>query len=141
MSMKKFVAKRALQGTITVLMAITLNFVLFRIMPGDLSRAVVGDPRIPTETRLALIEKFGLVRPLLEQFVLYLYNLFRGELGVSFVQLGRPVVQIILGRKMINTFILMGSSMFLAFFLGIVIGVVAAWKRGSKADISFNKLI
>ncbi len=136
MSLKKFVAKRALQGAITVLMAITLNFVLFRIMPGDPTRAVVGDPRIQTETRLALIEKFGLDRPLLEQFFLYLYNLFRGELGVSFVLKGRSVLEIILGRKMINTVILMGSSMFLAFGLGIIFGVIAAWKRGTKSDIS-----
>lgn len=136
MSLKKYVAKRALQGAITVLMAITLNFVLFRIMPGDPTRAVVGDPRIQTETRLALIEKFGLDRPILEQFFLYLYNLFRGELGVSFVLKGRSVLEIILGRKMINTVILMGSSMFLAFGLGIIFGVIAAWKRGTKSDIS-----
>lgn len=45
-------------------------------------------------------------------------------------------MEIILGRKMFNTVILMGSSMFLAFFLGIAVGVVAAWKRGTKIDIS-----
>jgi len=136
MSFRKYVGKRALHGAITVMMAITLNFILFRIMPGDPTRAVVGDPRISTETRLALIAKFGLDKPLLEQFVLYLYNLFRGELGVSFVLKGRPVLEIILGRKMVNTVILMGSSMFLAFGLGIVLGVIAAWKRGSKTDVS-----
>ena len=136
MSFRKYVAKRALHGVITVMMAITLNLILFRIMPGDPTRAVVGDPRIETETRLALIAKFGLDRPLLEQFVLYLYNLFRGELGVSFVLKGRPVVGIILGRKMVNTVILMGSSMFLAFGLGIIFGVLAAWKRGTKTDVA-----
>ena len=136
MSFRKYVGKRALHGAITVMMAITLNFILFRIMPGDPTRAVVGDPRISTETRLALIAKFGLDRPLLEQFILYIYNLLRGELGVSFVLKGRPVLEIILGRKMVNTVILMGSSMFLAFGLGIVIGVIAAWKRGSKTDVS-----
>lgn len=136
MGFKEYVGKRILQGIITVMLAITLNFILFRIMPGDPTRAVVGDPRIATETRLALIAKFGLDRPLFEQFILYLYNLFRGELGVSFVYKGRPVVGIILGRKMVNTLILMGSSMFLAFSLGIIFGVIAAWKRGTKTDIA-----
>ena len=136
MGFRKYVVKRILQGILTIMLAITLSFILFRIMPGDPTRAVVGDPRIDTETRLALIAKFGLDKPLLDQFILYLYNLFSGELGVSFVQLGRPVTEIILGRKMVNTVILMGSSMFLAFSLGIIIGVVAAWKRGSKTDIS-----
>lgn len=137
MGFKEYVGRRTLQGIITIMLAITLNFVLFRIMPGDPTRAVVGDPRIETETRLALIAKFGLDRPIFEQFLLYFYNLFRGELGVSFVLKGRPVVEIILGRKMVNTVILMGSSMFLAFLLGIIVGVVAAWKRGTKTDVSF----
>ena len=137
MGFKKYVGKRTLQGIITIILAVTLNFILFRIMPGDPSRAVSGDPRVDTATRLALIAKFGLDRPLLEQFVLYVANLLKGELGISFVQIGRPVISIILGRKMINTIILMGSSMFIAFTLGIVLGVFAAWRRGTKLDISF----
>jgi len=137
MGFKEYVGKRTLHGVVTIILAVTLNFILFRIMPGDPTRAVSGDPRVDTATRLALIAKFGLDRPIFEQFVLYFYNLLQGELGISFVQIGRPVVEIILGRKMINTVILMGSSMFIAFLLGIVIGVFAAWRRGSKIDISF----
>ena len=136
MGFKEYVGKRTLHGIITIMLAVTLNFILFRIMPGDPTRAVSGDPRVDTATRLALIAKFGLDRPLFEQFVLYVINLFKGELGISFVQIGRPVVSIILGRKMINTLILMGSSMFISFTLGIIIGVFAAWRRGTKIDIS-----
>ncbi len=136
MGFKEYVGKRTLHGIITIMLAVTLNFILFRIMPGDPTRAVSGDPRVDTATRLALIAKFGLDRPLIEQFILYVYNLLRGEMGISFVQIGRPVIDIILGRKMINTIILMGSSMFIALFLGIVFGVFAAWRRGTKMDIS-----
>ena len=138
MGFKEYVGKRTLQGIVTIILAVTLNFILFRIMPGDPTRAVSGDPRVDTVTRLALIAKFGLDRPLFEQFVLYVANLLKGELGISFVQIGRPVVSIILGRKMINTLILMGSSMFIAFTLGIIIGVFAAWRRGTKLDIFFT---
>ncbi len=137
MGFKKYVGKRTLHGVVTIFLAVTLNFILFRIMPGDPTRAVSGDPRVDTATRLALIAKFGLDRPLFEQYFIYLYNLLKGELGISFVQIGRPVIEIILGRKMVNTIILMGSSMFIAFTLGIVAGVFAAWKRGTKIDISF----
>jgi peptide/nickel transport system permease protein len=137
MGFKEYVGKRTLQGIVTIILAVTLNFILFRIMPGDPTRAVSGDPRVDTATRLALIAKFGLDRPLFEQFILYVVNLFKGELGISFVQIGRPVISIILGRKMINTIILMGSSMFIAFTLGIILGVIAAWRRGTKLDISF----
>lgn len=137
MGFKEYVGKRTLHGVVTIFLAVTLNFILFRIMPGDPTRAVSGDPRVDTATRLALIAKFGLDRPLFEQYFIYLYNLLKGELGISFVQIGRPVIDIILGRKMVNTIILMGSSMFIAFSLGIVAGVFAAWKRGTKIDISF----
>jgi len=137
MGFKEYVGKRTLHGVVTIFLAVTLNFILFRIMPGDPTRAVSGDPRVDTATRLALIAKFGLDRPLFEQYFLYLYNLLRGELGISFVQIGRPVIDIILGRKMVNTIILMGSSMFIAFILGIVVGVFAAWRRGTRIDISF----
>jgi peptide/nickel transport system permease protein len=137
MGFKEYVGKRTLHGIVTIILAVTLKFILFRIMPGDPTRAVSGDPRVDTATRLALIAKFGLDRPLFEQFFLYVANLLKGELGISFVQIGRPVISIILGRKMINTIILMGSSMFIAFTLGIIIGVFAAWRRGTKLDISF----
>ena len=137
MGFKEYVGKRTLHGVVTIFLAVTLNFILFRIMPGDPTRAVSGDPRVDTATRLALIAKFGLDRPLFEQYFLYLYNLLKGELGISFVQIGRPVIEIILGRKMVNTIILMGASMFIALFLGIVAGVFAAWRRGTKLDISF----
>lgn len=137
MGFKEYVGKRTLHGVVTIFLAVTLNFILFRIMPGDPTRAVSGDPRVDTATRLALIAKFGLDRPLFEQYFIYLYNLLKGELGISFVQIGRPVIEIILGRKMVNTIILMGSSMFIAFTLGIVAGVFAAWRRGTKIDISF----
>jgi peptide/nickel transport system permease protein len=136
MGFKEYVGRRTLQGVVTVALAVTMNFILFRIMPGDPTRSIVGDPRIETATRLALIAKFGLDRPLFEQFFLYLYNLAQGELGVSFVLKGRPVVGIILGRKLVNTVILMGSSMSLAFVFGITAGVIAAWRRGTKLDIS-----
>ena len=136
MGFKEYIGKRTLHGIITIMMAVTLNFILFRIMPGDPTRAVSGDPRVDTATRLALIAKFGLDRPLIEQFALYIYNLASWELGISFVQIGRPVIDIILGRKMINTIILMGSSMFISLSLGIIFGVIAAWRRGTKMDVS-----
>ena len=81
MKFREYIGKRMLHGIVTIMLAVTLNFILFRIMPGDPTRAVSGDPRVDTATRLALIAKFGLDRPLFEQFVLYIYNLMRGEMG------------------------------------------------------------
>jgi len=136
LGMRDYLVKRGASALATLALAIVLNFFLFRIMPGDPTRTVVGDFRVTPEVRQVLIHQFGLDQPLWVQFILYLQNLFMGNLGVSFQYRGTPVVSIIFGRRLLNTFILMGSSMGLALIIGITIGTIAAWKRESKFDIS-----
>ena len=119
----------------TLGLAIVLNFFLFRIMPGDPTRTVVGDFRVTAEVRKALVHQFGLDQPLWIQFLFYVQNLFMGNLGVSFQYRGTPVASIIFGRRLFNTFILMGSSISVALVIGIIVGTIAAWKRESKSDV------
>jgi len=133
--MRDYLVKRAASALITLALALVLNFFLFRIMPGDPTRTVVGDFRVTPEIKQALVHQFGLDQPLWVQFGLYLKNLFVGNLGVSFQYRGTPVTSIIFGRRLFNTFILMGSSMGVALIIGIIIGTIAAWKRESKFDI------
>jgi len=127
--------KRGASALITLALAIVLNFFLFRIMPGDPTRTVVGDFRVTPEIKQALIHQFGLDQPLWVQFLLYVQNLFVGNLGVSFQYRGTPVASIIFGRRLFNTFILMGSSIGVALIIGIIVGTIAAWKRESRFDI------
>jgi peptide/nickel transport system permease protein len=134
--MRDYLIKRAVSALVTLGLAIVLNFFLFRIMPGDPTRTVTGDFRITPEVRRALVHQFGLDQPLWVQFVLYLQNLATGNLGVSFQYRGTPVVAIIFGRRLLNTFVLMGSSISVAFIIGIIIGTIVAWKRESKFDVS-----
>jgi len=133
--MRDYLVKRGVSALITLALALVLNFFLFRIMPGDPTRTVVGDFRVTPEIKQALVHQFGLDQPLWVQFVLYLQNLFVGNLGVSFQYRGTPVTSIIFGRRLFNTFILMGSSMGVALIIGVIIGTIAAWKRESKFDI------
>jgi len=90
------------------------------------------DPTI----RQHVIERFGLNRPLLEQYVMYLANLFQGDWGRSFSQFNQPVLDVIFGHRLLNTVILMGSSLLLSITIGIVMGVVAASRRNSLLDKS-----
>lgn len=133
--MRDYLVKRGASALVTLALALVLNFFLFRIMPGDPTRTVVGDFRVTPEIKQALVHQFGLDQPLWIQFGLYLQNLFVGNLGVSFQYRGTPVTSIIFGRRLFNTFILMGSSMGVALIIGIIIGTIAAWKRESKSDI------
>ena len=129
----RYIGKRLVQTLIIWFLIITLNFIIFRVMPGDPRQALLHEGLSP-ELRIALAERFGLDRPLLEQYWLYLVNLFRGDLGYSFSHFGEPVIETIFGYRFMNTIILMGTSIIISTIIGMVVGVVAAAKRDSLVD-------
>jgi len=105
-------------------------------MPGDPRMALLHQNLDPN-VRQQVEEKFGLNLPIWEQYGLYLLNLFRGDWGRSFtISSNTPVVEIIFGTRLINTVVLMASSLFLSTIIGIVIGVLAASRRNSLLDRS-----
>ncbi len=128
---RQYLLRRVLHLLITQLAVITIIFGLFRLLPGDPAAAMV-DPLAPPETRELLLHQLGLDRPLPLQYVTYLANLVRGELGRSF-RSNQSVVAV-LQDKILNTFILTLAAFLFAYTLGILGGVVLAWNRGTKVD-------
>ena len=90
------------------------------------------DPTFTEEQQLALMAKFGLDRPLWEQYFIYLKNLLQGELGDSFFY-RQPVGERVM-ELLPNTLILTFSSLIIAYAFGIVVGAWLAWKRDSVAE-------
>lgn len=129
----RYIGQRLFQTLIIWFAIITLNFIIFRVMPGDPRASLIGEGMSP-ELRLAIVERFGLDRPLIEQYVLYIVNLFQGEMGVSFSHSSETVWQTIFAFRFANTFILMGASLILSIIVGMLFGVVAAARRDSKVD-------
>ncbi|MBN2229196.1 MAG: ABC transporter permease [Candidatus Thorarchaeota archaeon] len=129
----KYIGQRALQTVLIWFIIITVNFIIFRVMPGDPRQALLGEGLSP-ELRVAVIERFGLDRPLLEQYWLYLVNLFQGNLGFSFQHFGEPVTETIFEFRFMNTFLLMGTSLLISIFIGMIVGVIAAARRDSLVD-------
>ncbi|MGQ0713474.1 MAG: ABC transporter permease [Gemmatimonadaceae bacterium] len=130
--MRALVARRLLQAVVIVAIAATVTFLLVQLAPGDPFTAMVDNPRIPPEVRERMRARWGLDRPVPEQYVLYLRNLARGDLGWSFSQ-HRPVADAI-ADALPNTLLLMGVGLVGAFVLGIATGVVRGGRRGSVAD-------
>jgi len=130
--MKVYVISRIIQALIMILVAIAFSFFLFRILPGDPTTAICGDPRVPAQTREILYKVFGLDKPLHEQFLVFLINTFKGNLGISF-QYKVPIVQLLI-RRLWNTMILLIPATLLSIFLGIIMGIIAAWFRGRLID-------
>jgi peptide/nickel transport system permease protein len=133
--MARFFAGKGVQYALVLLFAITLNFLLPRMMPGSPLVFLAGEDVgfMSADQRAQLIEAFGLDRPLWRQYVIYLAGLVRGDLGHSFQQ-GRPVLEIILGR-LGWTVLLVGISLLIATLIGIAWGTAAAWRRGRPLDV------
>lgn len=120
---------------IAFLFILVLNFILPRMMPGDPLMAIYGDEALiamTPELKMHLVERFALDEPLWEQFGAYFLALFRGDLGYSYYY-NAPALKVILGY-LPWTLLLVGSSLVLSTFLGIVLGIESGWRRGSKTD-------
>ena len=132
MASKKYLTSKALTSLTTIFVVLVVNFLLFRVMPGDPGRMLVRDPRAGPDAIKRLEEQFGLNKPLTDQFFMYIKELFKGNLGLSFAY-NKPVMTVIM-RRLPNTVLLIGFSFIISTFIGILIGSVAGWKRGSKTD-------
>ncbi len=136
----------------TILFVLVLNFFLFRVLPGDPARAGIHDPRLKRDAIEAIRIRYGLDKPVLNcfnslnpvefgdcavnpfdtQFFIYLRNLTQGELGISFHQ-NRPVTDILMERLW-NTILLIGAGQILSIIVGVIFGVLAAWKTRTSID-------
>jgi len=127
-----YVIKRVAFAIVTVFVAVTLNFALFRLAPGsavsDLSRV----PHATPELRHALIQQFGLDKPKWQQYLIYLNQLLHGNLGISFAN-EQPVWSN-LRSALLNTLpmVLLGTVFSIVF--GTLTGVIAAWRRGTFTE-------
>lgn len=134
MGTKEYIISRGVHCLVIWYLIISVNFIIFRVMPGD-PRMALLDPGMTVEMRQAVVARFGLDRPLYEQYLMYIWNLFHGDFGDSF-RMYRSVWEIVVSRRLSNTFILMGTSILLATIIGVLMGIISAWKYGTRTDVS-----
>jgi peptide/nickel transport system permease protein len=132
-----FLLRRGLFYLITLWAAITANFLLPRLLPGDPVQAMITKlgGRLNSDAMASLYILFGLdeKKSLWEQYVDYWGTLLRGDLGLSFTFFPTPVSEV-LSQSLPWTLGLVGVTTVIAFLLGTLIGVYAGWKRGSWMD-------
>jgi len=132
----------------TLAIVVIFNFLLFRILPGDPIKMIIHSPRMTQEAQARIRANFGLDRPLWldtdalsegdlagafnTQFFIYIRNLLKGDLGISFST--RKDVAELLGQRLWRTLVLVGLGELLAVIMGIVTGLVSAWRRGTRLD-------
>ena len=122
-----------------ILIVLSFNFFLPRLMPGDPLSFLTGDPSmdmpivLDEEARAKLLAYYGLDKPLLQQFTDYMHNILHGDLGWS-IYFNAPVSEILIGRLK-WTLLLLGTATALYMTLGILLGAISAWNRGKKRDV------
>lgn len=127
--MWRYIGGRVLFALVTIYVAVTFNFVLFRVLPGDAVHSLARVPNASPGLVDQLTREFGLDKSPWEQYVAYLRELVRGNMGVSFVD-KQPVWGNLM-EMLGNSVMLALVGTILGILLGIVTGVVAAWWRGT----------
>jgi peptide/nickel transport system permease protein len=140
-----FLAQKVAWALVTIVVVVTFNFLLFRVLPGDPAKAGVRDPRLNPASQAALTQRFGLDKPVLlnldggnpfdTQFFAYLGALARGDFGDSYAFRDKSVSSLI-GEALVNTIWLVLPAELLSIVFGVLLGLVAAWRRRTWIDVS-----
>lgn len=126
-----YIIRKTLIAIPTIFVAVTIIFLMMRVIPGDPATAALGNYASETAVQ-ALKERMGLNRPIYIQYFDYLKGLVHGDLGKSFVN-RNPVAPLI--RKIVPyTIDLTLSGILIGTILGIPLGVITAVRRNSLID-------
>ena len=131
MNMRQFILRRSTEIVIIFFVIMTVLFFMFRLAPGDPVTRMVDPSMTPEEAQL-LIQQLGLDKPLGVQYLYFLGNFFKGQMGVSF-HYGQPVMQII-AQRLPNTILLFTTSVIISALFGVKLGRILAWRKGDKTD-------
>ncbi len=126
-----YIIRRLGQAVAVVFGVMVLTFILLHLEPGNAARAVLGLKATPA--RVAIFDDtYGLNKPLIVQFVLYIKQLFQGNFGISY-QLQQPVSTLI-AQRLPRDALLLGLSTLLALIIGVPLGIYQAVHHNEFMD-------
>jgi peptide/nickel transport system permease protein len=137
MAFARYLGKRALWYLVVLFVALLLNFLLPRLVPGNPVDAIIGNMtrgggasgEAARETYETYMREFGLDLPMWQQFLVYVGNLFQGDLGTSFGQYPASVNSLI-GAALPWSLVLQIPAILIGWIVGNAIGAIAAFKGG-----------
>jgi peptide/nickel transport system permease protein len=126
-----YIGRRILATIPVILTVAVLVFLLLRLTPGDPAQIIAGDSATPSQLE-EIREHMGLRKPIASQFLIWGGQVLQGDLGVS-LHSRTPVRQMISDR-MGTTLALAICTILFSTMIAIPLGVMAAWRRGTKID-------
>jgi peptide/nickel transport system permease protein len=139
----KFILRRLAFYVLTLWIAITLNFAIPRLLPGNPVDNIFGRMRgeVSPGTYTAIKAALGFTNQnLIGQYLTYLWNLAHLNFGLSYSFFPVPVSTVI-GDDLPWTLLLFGVSTIIAFTVGTALGIISAWRRGSFLDSTLPPLM
>ena len=130
--MKSYIGKRIATGILTIIFSFCITFFIIRYAPGNPMKVLAGTDNPNPELIEHLTIKYGLDKPIPVQFVNYVKNILKGDLGHSYMS-NEPVTKLI-KEKVFPTILLTLTSSILAVVVGTFLGVYAARKVGTIFD-------
>lgn len=128
--MVKYIVKRIGLAIVTIWAVATITFFLMNMVPGG---PFLSEKAISPAAQAALEAKYGLDKPLFEQYITYISDAVHGDFGDSLKQRGRTVSSIILSKFPVSAR-LGGVAVLVALLIGIPLGCIAAMHRGKFLD-------
>ncbi|HPH97447.1 MAG TPA: ABC transporter permease [Anaerolineaceae bacterium] len=135
-----YVLRRIVRALVIIWLITTIIFFVIRLMPGNAFDLMVADMVVnrnmtedEAKIRASSLLRINFNRPIGEQYLEYMSNLAKGDLGYSFINNNRTV-QELLAQKLPWTLFSVGTSLMISFTLGMLLGMIAAYKRGSWLD-------
>ena len=127
--MVKYILKRVLFSVITLFVLITATFFLMQLLPGD---PFTGEKQIPEAVMANMMAKYGLDKPVWQQYLLYMGNVLQGDLGVSILY--NRSINLMISESFFISASLGIRSVIFAFIGGVLLGTLAALNRGKFWD-------
>lgn len=128
--MSLYVVKRLIEAVFVLWVIATLTFLMLRVLPGG---PFDSEKALPPEVLANLEKKYHLNDPLLKQYGDYMAGLMRGDLGQSYKYISRDITSII-AESLPNSVQLGVYALIVSYLIGIPIGVIAGWKKGTVVD-------
>ncbi len=128
-----YIVRRLLQASLTMLLASALSFFIIQLAPGDYLDVLRQNPQISEETVKGLEQRFGLDKPIMTQYFLWLRQILtQGDFGISFAY-QRPV-SALLWERVPATLLIALASLVVTWAIAIPLGVIGAVQQNEWSD-------
>jgi peptide/nickel transport system permease protein len=131
--MLRYIAVRVMQGLLVLFLISVATFGLMHAAPGSPVDLLTGQGNVTQQTRDNIERRWGLDKPVSEQYLIWLRNVLTGNLGQSVVRSGTPVTQVV-GEAIPYTLVLAVVAVSLSIVIAIPLGIMAAFRRNSWLD-------